>query len=103
MFSAVSQSVNAKQPPWSKSVQLDNDVQLQCAGAEEKCQTVGTRANKYKMGRRNHSEDTSVHNMSVEVNFFMLLRWAKLEAATGSRTGWHVLWFNAEYVAAIAP
>lgn len=33
----------------------------------------------------------------------MFRRWARLEAATGSRTGLHVLWFNAEYVAAIAP
>lgn len=41
--------------------------------------------------------------MSVDVSFFMFLRWARLEAATGSRTGLHVLWLSAEYVAAIAP
>lgn len=40
---------------------------------------------------------------SVDVSFFMLRRWAKLEAATGSSTGWNVLWFSAEYVAAMAP
>ena len=34
--------------------------------------------------------------MSVEVSFFMLRLWARLEAATGSNTGWLVFWLSAE-------
>lgn len=34
--------------------------------------------------------------MSVEVSFFILRLWARLEAATGSNTGWLVFWLSAE-------
>ncbi len=53
--------------------------------------------------REKRTRRRSPQDMSVDVSFFMFLRWARLEAATGSRTGLHVLWFRAEYVAAIAP
>lgn len=56
-------------------------------------------ANPWRRAQGHHE----LHDMSVDVSFFMFLRWARLEAATGSRTGLHVLWFSAEYVAAIAP
>ncbi len=41
--------------------------------------------------REKRTRRRSPQDMSVDVSFFMFLRWARLEAATGSRTGLHVL------------
>lgn len=91
---------------WCFSLYQRETEGLSCVSFKMSC-TPWSITYKYSRGNANHWRQAWAHHalqdMSVDVSFFMFLRWARLEAATGSRTGLHVLWFNAEYVAAIAP